>query len=282
MLPLSKYSANVTSQNGEDGVLGEIFRRIGTVDRSCIEFGAWDGKHLSNTWKLWHEDSWRAMLIEGDEKRFRVLTEATRSYQQVVAVNRFVAPNGPNSLDNIIRQNHFSNRPDLLSIDIDGDDLAIFEAMQACRPRVVVIEYNATFPAEVSFQQKAGEAIGSSAKAILAVARRKGYKLAHLTDTNLILVTSDEFSHLSIGEPSLPESYPTSHLSPIVMSFDGRPFLLRSRLPHQASPPPYGTWRLFRLLLKSILKRSAVPVENNGLFPVEVMTDVTRRGGKQG
>jgi hypothetical protein len=38
----------VTSQDGEDGIIEHVFSRIPPVSRVCVEFGAWDGKHLSN------------------------------------------------------------------------------------------------------------------------------------------------------------------------------------------------------------------------------------------
>jgi hypothetical protein len=49
---LLKYGTNVTSQSGEDGILREVFARIGLKSRWCVEFGAWDGKKFSNTFDL--------------------------------------------------------------------------------------------------------------------------------------------------------------------------------------------------------------------------------------
>jgi len=53
---LAYYKKNVTSQWGEDGIIEEIFRRIGMGGKFCIEIGAWNGKYLSNTWNLWHNE----------------------------------------------------------------------------------------------------------------------------------------------------------------------------------------------------------------------------------
>ena len=58
------HSRNVTSQSGEDGILEEIFRRIQPTandtakQRWCVEFGAWDGVHLSNTRQLLKTEGW--------------------------------------------------------------------------------------------------------------------------------------------------------------------------------------------------------------------------------
>jgi hypothetical protein len=66
---LATFSSNVTSQYGEDGVIAEILRRIGVRNRWCVEFGAWDGKYLSNTWSLINQSDWSAVLLEGDKDR---------------------------------------------------------------------------------------------------------------------------------------------------------------------------------------------------------------------
>ena len=49
---LQKFRQNVTSQRGEDGIIMEIFETVGRTNEYCVEFGAWDGKHFSNTWNL--------------------------------------------------------------------------------------------------------------------------------------------------------------------------------------------------------------------------------------
>jgi len=49
-----KYRKNLFSQNGEDGVVLEIIKRLKLNHRNkwCCEFGAWDGIHGSNTFNL--------------------------------------------------------------------------------------------------------------------------------------------------------------------------------------------------------------------------------------
>ncbi len=63
------YKKNIFSQYGEDGIIEQIFKRLESVsDKQCCEFGAWDGKFLSNTCNLITNHNYEAILIEADKK----------------------------------------------------------------------------------------------------------------------------------------------------------------------------------------------------------------------
>ncbi len=277
MLPLMQFERNVTSQNGEDGVLAELFRRLGHKNKYCIEFGAWDGKYLSNTWSLWAEHGWKALLIEGCTEKFKVLQAGTSGNANVVPVCRFVESQGANSLEQIAQEHGWPNDTDLLSIDIDGDDLWLFSSLRTFVPRVVVIEYNPTIPPEILFQQPPGFKIGSSARSVIAVAAEKGYRLAHITKSNLVLVHSNEFDKLGIAEPSLAACFPSEHLTYLIMGFDGAAFCSRSKLPFHPVALSASLWRNLRIFVRGVgallQHRPAALPENSGLIPV----DVTRK-----
>ena len=68
-LLLNRYGRNVTSQDGEDGILDHLIGNLDGIPNVCCEFGAWDGGHLSNTYTLWHDRGWKAILIEADSAR---------------------------------------------------------------------------------------------------------------------------------------------------------------------------------------------------------------------
>ena len=70
---LLEFASNTYSQTGEDGVLGKILETLPERDLWCVEFGAWDGRHLSNTCNLIENRGYSAVLIEADAKRFRDL-----------------------------------------------------------------------------------------------------------------------------------------------------------------------------------------------------------------
>jgi hypothetical protein len=65
--PLAQYASDTYSQFGEDGIIAECLSRISAVaplNKWCVEFGAWDGVHLSNTCRLIREEGYSAVLVE--------------------------------------------------------------------------------------------------------------------------------------------------------------------------------------------------------------------------
>ena len=142
MTRLVDFSSNVYSQFGEDGVIRKIFEIIGIKSKVCVEFGAWDGFHLSNTANLWTK-SWKGVLIEGNKKRFRCLVENVKAYD-CICIQSFVDSKGESSLESLLVMHGITTTIDLLSIDIDGNDYYIFESLREIRPRVIICEYNPT------------------------------------------------------------------------------------------------------------------------------------------
>jgi hypothetical protein len=232
---MKSYEKNYFSQFGEDGVIAEILRRIDTRERTCIEFGAWDGLHLSNTAHLWQRLGWQALLIEGHPDRYRELVANTRPFPRVTTLCRMVTPAGPGSLENLLTESGFPRDIDVLSIDIDGDDIYVLEGLTHIRPRLVVIEFNPTIPAHLEVRQQRGEYFGASALAIAKVARGKGYRLAHATQVNLFFVHETAWEKLGIQEPDLQAILPRENLTYLITSYDGRAFL--SQKPVYFSPP---------------------------------------------
>lgn len=195
MEDLRTYASNTYSQFGEDGIIRELLRRIQqkvNLSLWCVEFGAWDGEHLSNTCNLIRAMGYRAVLIEGDEDRIEALHRA-HPQDSVVKLQKFIEVEGPDSLDGVLVETPVPTDFDLLSIDIDGCDYWIWDSLMNYRPKVVVIEYNPTIPNAVDFRQSPDASVkqGSSARALVGLASKKGYVLVTLNATNLFFVRSD-------------------------------------------------------------------------------------------
>ena len=224
---LNRFQADVTSQFGEDGVIDRIFEIIGSENRWCVEFGAWDGKYLSNTWTLLNEKDWSGVLIEGDPLRAGSLAESHRGHPDRVFVKNFyVGWENANCLDSVLTTTPIPADFDLLSIDIDGNDWHVWRALSKYRPRVVVIEYNPTASNQMVFIQDADLNLhqGCSLRALVELASDKKYELVAVTRTNGVFVRSELFSHFEIADNSIDAMRDEELTTEIAHGYDGTIF----------------------------------------------------------
>ncbi len=208
MTDLLNHRLNIYSQNGEDGVLAEVLRRLAIPKsrRWCVEFGAWDGVYLSNTFNLVKNQGWKAVYIEGDIGKFPALLKTAEENSGIIPVQAMVIPDHTdhNSLDNLLKT-HAARIPvdyGFLSIDIDGHDLAVWETHKEYRPWVVCIEINSGIP--VGVMERHGER-GNSFSSTLEYAQKNEYTLVCHTG-NMIFVANeklkDKFNDLDLGNPN--------------------------------------------------------------------------------
>jgi hypothetical protein len=198
---LERHGYKVWSQNDEDGILAEIFRRIGAPARSFIEFGVSDGREC-NTLKLLVE-GWRGLWMESDaalcERMRRVFAAPLAEGRLELRETSVSAEN----IDGLISQSRIAaaGELDLLSIDIDGNDYHVLAAIRSVRPRVLVIEYNGKFPPPIDLvipydpahRWDGTDYGGSSLQAIANLAARRGYRLVgtNITGANAFFVRGD-------------------------------------------------------------------------------------------
>lgn len=216
--PLLQYRHNVTSQQGEDGIIDRIMSVLSPVNRYCVEFGAWDGKNHSNCYNLIMNKNWAGVMIEPNPERYEQLTETYRGCSAVKTVNKFVQCDGPDTLDNILMDCGAPSEPGLISIDIDGNDYHVWESLVAFRPELLVIEFNPTIPNDVIFIQDKSFEInhGCSLLALVILGKKKGYELAVCTEWNAFFVKEGKAAALGVEN--------TSHLALYTPQLDGRIF----------------------------------------------------------
>jgi hypothetical protein len=199
---LLDFAANVYSQCGEDGILAKILETLSERDGWCCEFGAWDGAHLSNTRHLIESAGYSAVLIEASRQRFEQLRQRHETNPKVTALNARVGFTPTDGLDALLSGTTIPRDFDVLSVDIDGNDYHVWQAVTAYVPKVVVIEFNPTIPTEVDYVQPADPRIqqGASVAALVRLARQKGYDLAAVTSWNAVFVRRNEFARLGITD----------------------------------------------------------------------------------
>ncbi len=175
------------SQNGEDGILLYIFASIGFKNRKSIELGCGDGVE-SNTANLIIHHGFEGLLIDGDElnirygKTFYKYCKDTYVHPPKL-VKAWVNVENINSL---IKDNGFEGEIDLFSIDIDGMDYWVWEAVEVISPRVIIAECNnlwradesKTIPYQADFVSDAPEYYaGASLAALNKLAKARNYRL---------------------------------------------------------------------------------------------------------
>lgn len=195
-LDLTPFELKAFSQNGEDGVIQEVLRRIGRGSGAFAEFGIGTGAE-GNCVFLAQVLGWPGVFLEGDVRSYAGLARRYEHLPGVSVVNAYVEPE---TIDELLLGAAVDPEPAVLSIDVDGNDYYLWEGLESIRPRLLVIEYNAALdPHAVLVQPYSptgpdGTAFfGASLGALEAVGRRKGYRLVHteLAGVNAFFVRED-------------------------------------------------------------------------------------------
>jgi hypothetical protein len=213
---LNAFERRVFSQNGEDGIIAELFARIPN-NRFFVEIGVEDGEQC-NTSLLARCYGWKGVMIEADGVMFERLKRRYATLP-VAALNLLV------SRENIAPALEALAVPktlDFLSIDIDGNDYYVWEALHSYRASIVVIEYNASFGRtasktiayDPSFVWSRTRFYGASLAALAKLGTKLGYALLG-TDRrgiNAFFVRRD-----LLGTSGFPEKSPREAWRPNVL-----------------------------------------------------------------
>jgi hypothetical protein len=196
---LEPFGFKVYSQNDEDGIIREIFNRLGIRQGRFCEIGVENGLECNSLFLI--HNGWRGWWIEGDpDQRERI----EQKFGSLLTTGRLQLLVDIVTAGNI--NLHFAKceldrgEIDFLSIDIDGNDIYLLEAMNS-NPKVICIEYNAKFPPPLSkkpiynpdYRWTGTDYMGASLVAIDEIAREKNYTLVatNITGVNAFFVRND-------------------------------------------------------------------------------------------
>ena len=217
---LKRIEASRFSQNGEDGVLLHILSEVGAVDHNIVEIGCGEGIEC-NSALLVCCFGWNGLLVDRDRRaldRARAFFQSRSATDRVQLLEQEVQPD---AVDELIPGEDL----DVLSIDVDGFDFWIWRQLTRCRPRIVIVEVNASFGPDVccTVPWQCGDSNhdryrrhlrgwhhGASLRAMEALGRSKGYRLVAVesTGTNAFFVRGD------LAPDSLPALDPASAWRP--------------------------------------------------------------------
>lgn len=171
----------VCSQNGEDGIIHEIFRRIGTTNKIFAEVGVGTGHENNSAFLL--SQGWTGFWIDGEDRFLTSLKN--RGDLQNECLKYKIAFAKKENISVLFEHLGVPNEFDLLSLDIDQNTYYIWEGLHVFRPRVVVVEYNSAIPPSIDWKAhycpnriwNGSQNFGASLKAFENLGRRLGYSL---------------------------------------------------------------------------------------------------------
>ena len=195
---LAHYHNSVFTQNGEDGIVEEIFTRIGTTNKFFVEFGV-HGVKNNSTFLLIKE--WKGVWIGGSSAAEQNIKIKFKQHIKSKQLNFRKAWITKDNIEELFSQLNIPSELDYLSIDLDGNDYWIWEAIKSYSPRAISIEYNATIPPDTSWVMRYDENhvwdqtsyFGASLKALEILGKQEGYHLVgcDFTGCNAFFVRKD-------------------------------------------------------------------------------------------
>jgi hypothetical protein len=182
----NSHELSVFSQWGEDGLIAYLLSRVPIEDPSFVEFGVEDYRE-ANTRYLLMTRNWRGLVIDGSPANVSAIKADDISWRfELTALCAFVTRDNINEL---IGEAGFRGDLGLLSVDIDGNDYWVWQAIDVVKPRIVVAEYNSlwgperkvTVPYDPEFVRSrkhySNLYYGASLAALEHLGRAKGYSL---------------------------------------------------------------------------------------------------------
>lgn len=216
---LYQYAFSVFSQFGEDGIIQRLTDLVEIKSKTFIEFGVEDFSE-ANCRFLMLKDNWRGMVLDGSSANIkRLMTSDIAWRHDLQAVCAFI---DRDNVAELLASSGFEEDLGILSVDVDGVDYWLLEAITNFRPRILIVEYNGAFGSDRAitvpyrpdfFRTKAhfsNQYFGASLAAFYRLAKARGYALVGTNDAggNAFFVRQDvmvpELQDLTPAEAFMP------------------------------------------------------------------------------
>lgn len=204
-------SNNGQSENGEDGIIMQIFEELNINCQFCVEFGAGDGINYSVTYPFRIAGA-KSLLMDGiveiDKDYLGRTVEANKNHTSAGVTAQSIKDSSHDvkiefinaeNINELFAKYKVPDRFQLLVIDIDGNEYHIWKALEYT-PDVVMIEYNpfirpdlnCTIPYDPNFKTTCkSRFVSASCSALAVLGAKKGYTLVEVDKINMFFVRSD-------------------------------------------------------------------------------------------
>lgn len=222
VIPIRDCEFSVFSQWGEDGIIQKLVRSLPMPNHTFIEFGVEDFTE-SNCRFLMMSDNWRGFVVDGSERWISALNK--QDWLWKFDLRAKCAMITRDNVNEVLLESRFDSDIGILSIDVDGVDYWLLEALTAFSPRVLIVEYNSLFGSERSItvpyqatfvrrqQHYSDLYFGASLGAFAHLAGTKGYSLigTERAGVNAFFVRND-LLNADVRAISVPEAFHQSAL----------------------------------------------------------------------
>ncbi len=191
---LTDSEFKVFSQWGEDGIIQYLINKLPIKNKIFIEFGV-ENYTEANTRFLLENDNWSGLVLDGSSKNIQSIQNSDLYWKyDLLAKEVFITQD---NIDGIIEEyiisNKFNREIGLLSVDIDGNDYYVWNAIESIDPIIVICEYNWIFGNEFKLTVPYDETFvrtqkhhsnlyfGASIQAIYSLSKSKGYEYVGCT-----------------------------------------------------------------------------------------------------
>lgn len=200
--PLWRHEFKVFSQWGEDGIIQFLVNHLDIRQRTFIEFGVEDFNE-SNCRFLMMKDQWHGFVIDGSSANMAQLRSSYYYWQNhLTGKAAFITRE---NIAALLEESGFQKDLGILSVDIDGVDYHVLEALQDWRPSILIVEYNDAFgwhrpvtvPYDPSFVRRqkhpSNQYWGANLPAFLHLAEARDYALVGINSvgSNAFFVRRD-------------------------------------------------------------------------------------------
>jgi len=218
---LSDFEFKVFSQWGEDGIIQKLIRHIDIPNKAFIEFGVQDFRESNCRFLLMH-NNWQGLVIDASKQHIAGIRKSPIAWRHHLdSISEFIDRDNINEL---LARGKFGDDIGILSIDIDGVDYWILDAITQCKPRILIVEFNCVFGAErpitVPYDPRfvrtekhhSNLYFGASLAAFHHDAARRGYSLVgtNSAGSNAFFVRNDQMANCPFPGLSVREAFVTS------------------------------------------------------------------------